>query len=331
MKVAVIIVEFNDAEQTIKYVNEIAQYKNIQRIVVVDNHSTELNTMNLLKEIQNEKVIILQSDKNGGYNYGNNFGIQYLQEQEKLNLEVASEFLVMAATLLDIKSKMLLPHVVNEEGEIVDPRQELVEQLLEYKKFKYISEELKGRQKEAEKHLFREATIPEEVLAYQEPVEIEKLLSDITLVRLHTIFQEVLQRQEEKIDPVRSRFGRIEKETVRLQDKIEDIRRLIRKRKQFAFQTLLEEQVGKMDVIVTFLAVLELGASRGTLTLAESIFFIIGVVSASFIWDMGMTTAFNVFRHKIPDKLLLWINLISGIIVVAYGIFLFVEGGKQLF
>lgn len=74
-----------------------------------------------------------------------------------------------------------------------------------------------------------------------------------------------------------------------------------------------------------------LGASRGTLTFAESIFFIIGVVSASFIWDMGMTTAFNVFSHKIPDKLLLWINLISGIIVVAYGIFLFVEGGKQLF
>lgn len=184
--------------------------------------------------------------------------LAYVKEMEKQNLDIVSEFLVMAATLLDIKSKMLLPHVVNEEGEIVDPRQELVEQLLEYKKFKYISEELKGRQKEAEKHLFREATIPEEVLAYQEPVEIEKLLSDITLVRLHTIFQEVLQRQEEKIDPVRSRFGRIEKETVRLQDKIEDIRRLIRKRKQFAFQTLLEEQVGKMDVIVTFLAVLEL-------------------------------------------------------------------------
>ncbi len=184
--------------------------------------------------------------------------LAYVKEMEKQDLDIVSEFLVMAATLLDIKSKMLLPHVVNEEGEIVDPRQELVEQLLEYKKFKYISEELKGRQKEAEKHLFREATIPEEVLAYQEPVEIEKLLSDITLVRLHTIFQEVLQRQEEKIDPVRSRFGRIEKETVRLQDKIEDIRRLIRKRKQFAFQTLLEEQIGKMDVIVTFLAVLEL-------------------------------------------------------------------------
>ena len=140
--------------------------------------------------------------------------LAYVKEMEKQDLDIVSEFLVMAATLLDIKSKMLLPHVVNEEGEIVDPRQELVEQLLEYKKFKYISEELKGRQKEAEKHLFREATIPEEVLAYQEPVEIEKLLSDITLVRLHTIFQEVLQRQEEKIDPVRSRFGRIEKEKI---------------------------------------------------------------------------------------------------------------------
>ena len=75
---------------------------------------------------------------------------------------------------------------------------------------------------------------------------------------------------------------------------------------------------------------LMLGASRGTLSVYESIFFIIGVVSASFIWDMGMTTAFNVFRHKIPDKLLLWINLISGLIVVIYGIFLFVEGFKQL-
>ena len=73
-----------------------------------------------------------------------------------------------------------------------------------------------------------------------------------------------------------------------------------------------------------------LGASRGTLSVYESIFFIIGVVSASFIWDMGMTTAFNVFRHKIPDKLLLWINLISGLIVVVYGILLFVEGFKQL-
>lgn len=80
MKVAVIIVEFNDAEETIKYVNKISEYDNIQRIVVVDNCSTNPNTINVLKKIENQKVVILQSDKNGGYSYGNNFGIRYLEE-----------------------------------------------------------------------------------------------------------------------------------------------------------------------------------------------------------------------------------------------------------
>lgn len=81
MKVAVIIVEFNDAEETIKYVKKIETYKNIQRIVVVDNHSTDLNVVSRLQEIQNEKVIVLQADKNGGYNYGNNYGIHYLEQK----------------------------------------------------------------------------------------------------------------------------------------------------------------------------------------------------------------------------------------------------------
>ncbi len=80
MKVAMIVVEFNDAEETIQYVNQIASYDKIQRIVVVDNHSTNLDTMNSLKKIQNEKVVVVQAEKNGGYNYGNNFGIQYLEK-----------------------------------------------------------------------------------------------------------------------------------------------------------------------------------------------------------------------------------------------------------
>ncbi len=83
MRVAVVVVEFNDAEETVKYVKKIAQYQNIQRIVVVDNHSTDLKEVGLLKEIQDEKVVVLQSDRNGGYNYGNNFGIRYLKEQNE--------------------------------------------------------------------------------------------------------------------------------------------------------------------------------------------------------------------------------------------------------
>ena len=83
MRVAVVVVEFNDAEETVKYVKKIAQYVSIQRIVVVDNASTDLRAVGLLEEIQDEKVVVLQSDRNGGYNYGNNFGIRYLKEQNE--------------------------------------------------------------------------------------------------------------------------------------------------------------------------------------------------------------------------------------------------------
>lgn len=80
MKVAVIIVEFNDAEETIKYVNKISEYDNIQRIVVVDNCSTNPDTVKVLKTVESQKVVVLESNKNGGYSYGNNFGIRYLEE-----------------------------------------------------------------------------------------------------------------------------------------------------------------------------------------------------------------------------------------------------------
>ena len=72
--------------------------------------------------------------------------MEYIREMERTDLNIMSEFLLMAATLLDIKSKMLLPKEVNEEGEEEDPRQELVEQLLQYKLYKYMSYELRDRE-----------------------------------------------------------------------------------------------------------------------------------------------------------------------------------------
>ena len=79
MKVAVIIVNYNDAEDTKKYVNTISKYEIINRIVVVDNLSTTVGTFDKLKKLENEKVKVISSDKNGGYDYGNNFGVRYLQ------------------------------------------------------------------------------------------------------------------------------------------------------------------------------------------------------------------------------------------------------------
>ncbi len=81
--------------------------------------------------------------------------MEYIRQMQEENLNIMSEFMVMAATLLDIKCKMLLPKEVTEEGEEKDPREELVQQLLEYKMFKYMSYELKDRMADASRCVYR--------------------------------------------------------------------------------------------------------------------------------------------------------------------------------
>lgn len=83
MKVATIIVNYNDVENTNRFVKEISKFNIINRIVVVDNMSTTIGAFENLKKLENEKVKVMQADKNGGYDYGNNFGIKYLQEQNE--------------------------------------------------------------------------------------------------------------------------------------------------------------------------------------------------------------------------------------------------------
>ena len=85
--------------------------------------------------------------------------MEYIKAMQKEDLNIMSEFLVMAATLLDIKCRMLLPKEVNEEGEEEDPRQELVEQLLEYKMYKFMSYELKDRELDGDRVMYKSATI----------------------------------------------------------------------------------------------------------------------------------------------------------------------------
>ena len=138
--------------------------------------------------------------------------MDYIREMKRHDLNVVSEFLVMAATLLDIKSKMLLPAPPQEEEEQEDPRAELVQQLLEYKMYKCISYELKDRQVDAQKVMFKVPTVPPEVAAYEEPVDLEELVGDTTLAQLNDIFKSIMQKKQDRIDPVRSKFGRIEKE-----------------------------------------------------------------------------------------------------------------------
>lgn len=169
-----------------------------------------------------------------------------------------SEFLVMAATLLDIKSKMLIPKEVNEEGEEEDPRQELVEKLLEYKLYKYMSYELRERQQDASLAMYKPPTVPEEVLAYRPEVRVEELLEGMTLARMHGIFKEVMRRQKDRIDPVRSSFGTLEKEEVDMDATWERTERYIQEHGTCSFWELFERKHTKMQVVVTFLVILEL-------------------------------------------------------------------------
>jgi segregation and condensation protein A len=184
--------------------------------------------------------------------------MDYIRQMQKADLNIMSEFMVMAATLLDIKSRMLLPASDTEEEDAEDPRAELVQQLLEYKLYKCMAYELKDRQVDASRVFYKAPTIPREVAAYQPPVDTQALVADLTLNQLDEIFKSVLKRQKDKIDPIRSRFGEIRKEEISLEDKMSSLREYASSHQRFSFRQLLEKQGSRLEIIVTFLAVLEL-------------------------------------------------------------------------
>ncbi len=183
--------------------------------------------------------------------------LDYVNQMDDSDLDLMSEFLVMAGTLISIKAKMLLPKE-EESVEEEDPRSELVRRLLEYKMYKYASYELKDMELDAEKSYYKQATLPREVLEYKEEIDPAEVVGDLTLAKLNEIFNQVIKRTVDRVDPIRSKFGTIEKDEVRVEDKMEEIRTGIKGLRGINFRTLLETQASKMNVIVTFLAVLEL-------------------------------------------------------------------------
>lgn len=184
--------------------------------------------------------------------------LAYVSQMEKTDLNVVSDFLVMAATLLDIKSRMLLPVDQEEEEDETDPRAELVARLLEYKKYKMIAQELADLEEHAQGLLYKAPTVPKEVAKYEPPVDLDNLLDGLTLARLQKIFESVMRRQQDKVDPIRSNFGTIKREPVSLETRILDVLSFARKKRSFSFRQMLERQGDRLEIVVTFLAVLEL-------------------------------------------------------------------------
>lgn len=213
--------------------------------------------------------------------------LAYVSEMQEQDMDVMSEFLVMAGTLLQIKSKMLLPREETEEEEEEDPRAELVRRLLEYKMYKYAALELKDMELDASHNLYKKPTIPKEVEEYREEVDPAELVDGLTLSKLNEIFRSIMRKQVDKIDPIRSKFGTIEKEEINIEDRMVQIREEVRGLKGINFRTLLETQPTRMNIIITFMSILEL-MKVGAITIRQEETF--GEIVIDSLDEIGVTS-----------------------------------------
>lgn len=181
--------------------------------------------------------------------------LDYIHHLEHLNIEVASEFILVAATLMRIKSKMLLPRPqVDEQGNEIDPREELVKHLLEYKKYKSVVENF-HKMEETELMKEKRGNIMKELKALAETSNVEAELQDVDLFKLMTVFEKVLKRFEaDKNKPVHQVIQY--PYTVDGQKKylVEEVV----KKKRLSFTELVEVYPTRIGVIFNFLAILEL-------------------------------------------------------------------------
>ncbi len=188
--------------------------------------------------------------------------LEYVRQMEHDDMNVTSEFLVMAATLLDIKSRMLLPRDEDEDAEEGDPRDELVRRLLEYKMFKYMSEELREKNRQAGFTYFKPQDLPSEVRSFVPPLNYEELIGDRTAQSLQDVFRDVLKRKKSRVDPIRSGFGKIQREEISVADKQLYVRAYLENHPHADFREMLELENSREEIIVTFLVILELMKSQ---------------------------------------------------------------------
>lgn len=175
--------------------------------------------------------------------------LEYLEAMEELNLNVAGDFLVMAATLLQIKSKMLLPvdETADDEEDGPDPREELVRRLLEYKAYKEAARQLDDQEK-----MWREIFWREQAFSVEEEVEEDLPLDNVSLFDLVDALKDVLER-----NPA-SRLIEIVPDNLTVRERMNLILETLEGKDSVSFAALFEGSSHRMVVVVTFLALLEL-------------------------------------------------------------------------
>lgn len=186
--------------------------------------------------------------------------IEYLKLLEQLDLEVAGDFILMAATLMQIKVKMLLPKDIDEKGEEIDPRADLVKALLEYKRYKEMSDEMGFMESNMRNYNFR-GNYEED--AKQAPQDLDVLLKNITLFDLIKVFKKALMEKPPEV------VHQIKKFNVTIDEQMEYISGKIKEKNQISFVELMTDIMEKFKIVVTFIAMLEMVKS-GKIGLRES-------------------------------------------------------------
>ena len=176
--------------------------------------------------------------------------IDTIEEWEKLHLHIAGDFIVMASSLMRIKARMLLPRAeIDEEGAIIDPRTELVNQLVEYKRFKDASDMLKNLSNERGSKFSRQI----EPLLLKDVNEIEKdMVLNVSLYDLAKTFKIAMDSK-----PVVSSLE-MQKEPIKLEQQKEFIYKYFDGDGRLMFSNILDKLKSRMEVVVTFLAILDL-------------------------------------------------------------------------
>lgn len=186
--------------------------------------------------------------------------IEYLKLLEQLDLEVAGDFILMAATLMQIKVKMLLPKDLDEKGDEIDPRAELVKALLEYKRYKEMSEEFSFLEGNMRHYQFRGNYDHDEKTVSN---DYNVLLKNITLYDLIKAFKKAMA--ERPVEPVHE----IKKWNVTIDEQMTYISEKIAAHRQISFFELMKDMANKIRIVVTFIAMLEM-VKAGKIGLRES-------------------------------------------------------------
>ena len=180
--------------------------------------------------------------------------MSYLESQEKMNLEIASEYLVLASELIEIKSKLLLPNIKNEDNdeEEIDPREELVNRLLEYQAYKEITKVLQEKE-ELRREIYTKS--PENIKNYVN--EVTEITSDVTLDDLVDAFKRYIERKRDN-QPLNTK---ITVKEITVSSRRYEIKKLLRVKGRVSFEELFPV-VSREYVVATFLAILEMAKSK---------------------------------------------------------------------